>query len=334
VWKRFSQYRFEVIVGFSGVTFAAAMALIKYFSASKEKNWDVELAVGFFSMLVPVAIARMESLLQESREQIFQHFTEGGNKMLIATQKEFGNVSEIIRKTREAHEALVTPVLAHLQESLDNDQFSRQRAIALTSGFLSLLENLSSYVPECPDILGPLSEITSRMKDLSEGKYPIENPNEIYRHDARKIASLKPGESYRATWSHQSNPQSMMPSNVDYEDYINEQIKAVQRGVLVERIYIVPNPQNPHLRLLSHLKRLKENGISVRLIDAAHLVDDELSEDFVIIGKRVLGIAVPKRGPMVRSIYYFNPARNVRPEYVDYQEFFRKLKASSIEFGS
>jgi hypothetical protein len=157
---------------------------------------------------------------------------------------------------------------------------------------------------------------------LAKGRYSILNPNEVYKHDAHAINSLKKDCIYWATHPFEANPQALSKSS-HFEAYIQAQIDAARRGVKVVRIYMAPdNSAFQKAEVKDHLNRLAEGGIQVYTSTADPTRTE--SKDFVLISDVCVGYASQPNGQMLSSEYEFNHPE-LEDTYDKYLEYFEIL---------
>lgn len=198
---------------------------------------------------------------------------------------------------------------------------------------LDASRNLGKFVRKLPP------EASIVLHELISPSQMIEPVIDLYRHDTEQIEKLGEGETYKATHLYLSEnkddsdlPKSINDKRAAFSAYIEAQCNAVKRGVKVTRIYIFNNRELPkEAAVLAHLRKLVDHKIDVRILGAQSL-DNSKTQDFVLIGKKHLGLGECERGILKRARMYTNSRGMMHPKYVEYDRYFRELLSASVTF--
>lgn len=164
-------------------------------------------------------------------------------------------------------------------------------------------------------------------RELYRGRFTLYRPDFIYEHDAEALRQLQAGDCYFATHPTYANPKASRSAT--YNRYIREQcIAAQERGVRVTRIYVDSGGGLfDNEALIEEMRLLSESNVRVRLASMDQL-DERYHDDFVLIGRRMLGLGWPPRGPLQYSSYEIGEQDQV----ARYLEYFKSLDMASTGF--
>ncbi len=265
-------------------------------------------------------ITRVHVKLHNS-EQVIDSTLEEASDKIISQIRKLG-----MRRLKEG----IYKIKEHEQEiqnyQCNSEYFSRINVIVENCS--TKLQPLLAANPSC----------ATQMLDVIEwavvkGVYTVLGAAEVYRHDAEVIRRLPKGSSYRATHPFSSNPRETSPAETSFQIYLKEQKEAINRGVSIQRIYIVDDINTITDKQFKELEDLYNAGISVYLAISKNAKPPYgVSQDFVLIGSSCLGKSIPDKGPLIGSKYYLNTEEERLNEYKEHERFFSELMAVSKEF--
>lgn len=181
---------------------------------------------------------------------------------------------------------------------------------------------------------------------FSEGVVRVVEPRRVYEHDMKTLDLLRKDEHLFATHPvsqilHVPRPASVQDATGQaYAGYIRAQVNAINRGVQISRIYMVPTVENGYRQSLKQaicsetmkelrkeMKSLGEAGIEIRILaDDSDVIRIDLQRDFVVFSNRCLGLGYEFHGPMVWSDYLIAQSDRARTTIRDYTQYFENLR--------
>ncbi len=206
----------------------------------------------------------------------------------------------------------------------------------------NLTETAASRVNKYIDCSEKVERIENRMtrKQLvrvldsaSRLIYVVVGAPQIYQHDQKILTGMNRGDIYRATHPFIANKKAHHMRSVQFRAYIQAQIEAAARDVLIQRLYIVSGDSKNLLSGLErdHLRKMRdEKKIDSRIAYLRDIPDNDLGEDFVIFDNNLLGVAVPKKGEMYGSEYRYSIDSDSQT-IEDYRAYFDMLFENAIK---
>jgi radical SAM enzyme (TIGR01210 family) len=211
-----------------------------------------------------------------------------------------------------------------------------------------ILHKYSQHRPDLDRTHHPATHyIYATADDLSNRVVRIVNARDMYKHDTEALSQLRGGDDYYyATHTVSQNAQARLgvlgsdmkaiaPELTDthsaYQDYVAAQRQAAQKGVKVERIYIVPSLADLHSaargELRIEMEDLDRAGVSVYVLEEGPgLFPAGVQRDFVIISGKCLGRSYPENAPMAWSDYLIGGTTSGNTAIEEYVRCFNVLK--------
>lgn len=162
---------------------------------------------------------------------------------------------------------------------------------------------------------------------------------EALKYDIDKINDLKKDEIFKSTVLLKETYLDSINNNKDLALYIQALKNSVQRGVKIQRIFIIKNIKLLTKMQKKHLRDLKNACIDVKIVEESNLheIDNlyrELSKNFIIINNREVAFAYPFYGDFRFAVNIIANEDREAKKYFDYYNiFFDQLyqKSSNLE---
>lgn len=162
---------------------------------------------------------------------------------------------------------------------------------------------------------------------------------EALKYDIDKINDLKKDEIFKSTVLLKETYLDSINNNKDLALYIQALKNSVQRGVKIQRIFIIKNIKLLTKMQKEHLRDLKNACIDVKIVEESNLheIDNlyrELSKNFIIINNREVAFAYPFYGDFRFAVNIIANEDREAKKYFDYYNiFFDQLyqKSSNLE---
>lgn len=162
---------------------------------------------------------------------------------------------------------------------------------------------------------------------------------EALKYDIDKINDLKEDEIFKSTVLLKETYLDSINNNKDLALYIQALKNSVQRGVKIQRIFIIKNIKLLTKMQKEHLRDLKNTCIDVKIVEESNLheIDNlyrELSKNFIIINNREVAFAYPFYGDFRFAVNIIANEDREAKKYFDYYNiFFNQLyqKSSNLE---
>jgi hypothetical protein len=128
-----------------------------------------------------------------------------------------------------------------------------------------------------------------------DGMMRVRSRWDVYRIDKQYLDNMVSGEVFRATVPVFEHHLQEQLQDADFQKYIEAQVRAVARGVVVQRLYLIDTAElYSRTEMRAHMDRLLAAGIRLKYMIGTESGPEKMDVDLVFFGNRVVSWGTPR----------------------------------------